>query len=123
MCNQQPVDHGSLATNRPALAVLVVTSDAALAELLREGLRREGYRQASAVGGTEARDLLRRWQFDLVIIDSDLPDTQCFVLCAELRRWTEMPIIMIGDNLQPWGLRLSGPSPKWGILMSSDSFH
>src|SRR4029453_17944284 len=53
--------------------VLVVDDEAVVLTVLREALRRGGYRVTTAASGEEAIDLMRRRRFDLVLTDKNLP--------------------------------------------------
>ena len=53
--------------------VLVVDDEAVVLTVLREALRRGGYRVTTAASGEEAIDLMRQRRFDLVLTDKNLP--------------------------------------------------
>ena len=53
--------------------VLVVDDEAVVLTVLREALRRGGYRVTTAASGEEAIDLMQRRTFDLVLTDKNLP--------------------------------------------------
>jgi CheY-like chemotaxis protein len=53
--------------------VLLVDDEALALTVLREALRRGGYRVTTAGSGVEAMELLRRRSFDLVLAGTDLP--------------------------------------------------
>ncbi|MET9227770.1 response regulator transcription factor [Lentzea sp. NPDC003310] len=72
--------------------VLLVEDDEAIAESLGVGLARYGFVVQRT--GTGAQALAARG-FDLVLLDLGLPDMDGLDLCRELRRRTEVPIIVI----------------------------
>ncbi|MEO8477798.1 MAG: response regulator transcription factor [Actinomycetota bacterium] len=75
--------------------VLVVEDEVAISEPLADHLSREGF-DAEVVGtlatATEAFD---RFQPDLVLLDVMLPDGDGRDLCRDLRRRSDIPIIML----------------------------
>ena len=77
--------------------VLVVDDDPEIASLLSRYLQGQGLEVRIAGNGVQARDALVRPDFDLVLLDLGLPDTDGFALMRELRqRWTGPIIIVTG---------------------------
>ena len=75
--------------------VLVVEDEGAIAEPLAEHLAREGF-DAEVVGSIEAADdAFRRQTPDLVLLDVMLPDGDGRDLCREIRKGSDVPIIML----------------------------
>lgn len=74
------------------MRILVVEDDAAIAEPLAIGLRREGFEVSSARTGAEA---LAAAPADLVLLDLGLPDGHGFEVCRRLRARSEVPIIIV----------------------------
>ena len=72
--------------------VLIVEDEDAIAEPLAEGLRREGFFVDRAATGQAALDAAEP---DLVLLDVGLPDTDGLSVCRELRRRSQVPIIMV----------------------------
>jgi two-component system phosphate regulon response regulator PhoB len=78
--------------------VLVAEDEAALAELLKYNLEREGYRVSSARDGEEALLLAAESAPDLVILDWMLPKAAGIEVCRQLRARKETrntPIVML----------------------------
>jgi two-component system OmpR family response regulator len=75
--------------------VLVVDDDAETRELLREYLQKQGYRVSTAADGRALRQALERSRPDLVVLDLMLPGEDGLQLCAELRRRSNVPVIML----------------------------
>jgi DNA-binding response OmpR family regulator len=75
--------------------VLVVEDEAKLRELLRSYFEREGMVVLSTGSGSEAIDLARRGQPDLVILDLGLPDIPGEDVAQDLRTLTNVPILML----------------------------
>jgi two-component system, OmpR family, response regulator RegX3 len=75
--------------------VLVVEDETAIAEPLTEHLIREGF-EAEVAGTLEAgREAFRRLGPDLVLLDVMLPDGDGRDLCREIRKGSDVPIIML----------------------------
>ncbi|MBL8492161.1 MAG: response regulator transcription factor [Rhodocyclaceae bacterium] len=58
----------------PNSHLLLVEDDLALADGLGRSLRQDGYRVATAASAAEARDLIARQGFDVLVLDLGLPD-------------------------------------------------
>ncbi|MFE6733730.1 response regulator transcription factor [Microbacterium sp. NPDC057650] len=68
--------------------VLVVDDEPQLADLIARHLSREGYETASAIDGIAALTLAANDDFDLAIVDANLPGMNGFELCRRLRQQT-----------------------------------
>lgn len=75
--------------------LLVVDDDPRLADLLRRYLSRQGYAVSVAGDGVAAEAQLRRFVFDLVVLDVMLPDRDGFALAREIRRRSDVPILFL----------------------------
>ena len=76
--------------------VLVAEADAACRENFAALLRREGYEVAAAKTGTKALELLRGAEFDLALLDSELPDLRGLdLLNAALKLRPETPFALL----------------------------
>jgi len=78
--------------------ILIVEDEAALVELLRYNLEKEGFRVASAGDGEEALSVIAENPPDLVILDWMLPLVSGLEVCRQIRRKTEtreLPVIML----------------------------
>jgi signal transduction histidine kinase/DNA-binding response OmpR family regulator len=87
-----------LAKYRRGLPVLVVDDDAALRELLRRILEREGFTVTEADNGRVALERARERAPGLVVLDLMMPEMDGFEFVAEFRRheaWRAIPIIVV----------------------------
>jgi two-component system, OmpR family, response regulator RegX3 len=75
--------------------VLVVEDESAISEPLAGHLEREGFEREMAASLAEARDALRRSAPDFILLDVMLPDGDGRDLCREIRRGSDVPIIML----------------------------
>ncbi len=75
--------------------ILVVEDEASFVEALSIGLRREGFEVVVAVDGAEALARFDEVQPDLVLLDVMLPKVTGLEVCRQLRKKTQIPIIMV----------------------------
>lgn len=75
--------------------VLVVDDDREIRDLVSRFLRKQGFRVDTAADGAAMRDIAGRSNLDLVILDRVLPGEDGVELCAELRRTSRVPVIML----------------------------
>ncbi len=81
--------------------ILVVDDDVFLAKLLKHYLAEEGYTVDIACSGSEMYECIGEngVPYDLIILDLLLPDTDGITLAREIRRSSDVPIIMLtGKN-------------------------
>lgn len=75
--------------------ILVVDDEESIVQLITYNLRRSGYEVITALNGEDGLSLARSEQLDLVILDLMLPGMDGFDVCRELRKETELPILML----------------------------
>ncbi len=75
--------------------IFVVEDEASFVEALSIGLEREGFRVEVAVDGAEALDRFDAVNPDLVLLDVMLPKIGGIDVCRQLRKRTQVPIIMV----------------------------
>lgn len=75
--------------------ILVVDDEDAIVQLLSYNLKRAGYEVIAAQNGEEGLELARKESPDLVILDLMLPGMDGFDVCKELRRSSDIPILML----------------------------
>lgn len=75
--------------------LLVVDDDREIRDLLDRFLKKHGFRVTLARDGKEMRDALAGWRIDLVVLDLMLPGEDGVALCRELRRKSDIPVIML----------------------------
>ena len=83
------------APQNSSTTVLVVEDEEAFIDALSVGLRREGFSIEVARDGAEALDRFDEIAPDLVLLDVMLPNVSGIDVCRELRRRTDVPIIMV----------------------------
>lgn len=75
--------------------VLVIDDEAQIRKFLDIGLRAEGYEVLLAATGGEGLALAATRSPDLVILDIGLPDREGHDVLAELRQWSQVPVLML----------------------------
>ncbi|MFJ3031182.1 MtrAB system response regulator MtrA [Rothia terrae] len=75
--------------------ILVVDDDEALAEMVGIVLSQEGYESVFCTAGDQAVEAFEQHQPELVLLDLMLPGMNGIEVCTELRKVTEVPIIML----------------------------
>ena len=75
--------------------ILVVDDDTNICELLRLYLEKDGYRVKTVNDGAAAIEASGTYSPDLILLDIMLPKMDGWQVCRELRKTSEVPIIMI----------------------------
>lgn len=78
-----------------ATTILLADDDEMIVDILSHQLTREGYAVVSAGDGIRALELARTQQPDLVLLDVMMPGMQGWEVCRELRRTSDVPILML----------------------------
>ncbi|HKI66444.1 MAG TPA: response regulator transcription factor [Solirubrobacterales bacterium] len=75
--------------------ILLVDDEQSVQTLLSYPLRKDGYHVTSALDGHEALERFAEARFDLVVLDLMLPKLDGVEVCRQLRRTSQVPIIML----------------------------
>ncbi|MBR6679913.1 MAG: response regulator transcription factor [Clostridia bacterium] len=75
--------------------ILVVDDEARIRSIIKKYAEFEGYRVYEAADGMEAVHLCRSNEFDIVIMDIMMPELDGFSACREIRKNSQIPIIML----------------------------
>ncbi|TAA67481.1 response regulator transcription factor [Planococcus salinarum] len=74
---------------------MLVDDEKRMLDLLELYLKPHGYRCKKAVGANEALTLLEMEAFDIVLLDIMMPEMDGWKLCREIRKFSDVPIIML----------------------------
>ncbi len=74
--------------------ILVVEDESKLAHLLKQYLEAEGYRVRCFQDGSDVLAWLDKNHADLMVLDLMLPGSDGMTVCSQVRRFSDMPIIM-----------------------------
>jgi len=76
--------------------ILVVEDERKIADALKMGLTEDGYNVQTAHNGNFAWKLLQEENYDLVVLDINLPGVNGYELCKRIRnKDTQVPVIML----------------------------
>ncbi len=75
--------------------VLVVDDDANIADIIRMYLEKEGYEVTTAQNGVKALEAFREEAPSIVLLDIMMPEMDGWQVCREIRRISNIPIIML----------------------------
>lgn len=75
-------------------SILVVEDEVALAEVIRDYLVAAGMRVELRVEGTRAAEIALSGRHDLLVLDLMLPGVDGLTICREIRKTSDLPIIM-----------------------------
>lgn len=75
--------------------ILIVDDDMHIAELVSLYVEKEGYETKEVYDGREAIQAVSAFQPDLVLLDLMLPGMDGYQVCAEIRKTSLVPIIML----------------------------
>ncbi len=77
------------------LKLLIVDDNKQITSILEEYAKKEGYQTLIAFDGEQAMDLFEKEKPDIVLLDVMMPKKDGFAVCREIRRTSNVPIIMI----------------------------
>ena len=90
--------------------ILVVDDEARIRSIIKKYAEFEGHTVTEAADGMEAVHLCRSYEFDIVIMDIMMPELDGFSSCREIRKQSDVPIIMLSargeeyDKINGFGL-------------------
>jgi two-component system KDP operon response regulator KdpE len=79
----------------PPARVLVIDDEVQIRRFLDISLRTQGYAVAQAATAADGLRQLAEDGADLVVLDIGLPDMEGHEVLAELRQWSQVPVIML----------------------------
>lgn len=74
--------------------ILVIEDEEKISGIVKAYLEREGFTVTLADNGEKALQLVKR-DYDLIILDLMLPDMEGETVCARIREFSDVPIIML----------------------------
>lgn len=78
-----------------ATKVLVVDDDVNIVKLIKLYLEKEDYKVCTANNGKEALDVFKREKPSIIILDIMMPEMDGNQVCREIRKTSDVPIIML----------------------------
>lgn len=81
--------------HRSGYKIMVADDDPNVHQSLNAYFRREGYQMLSAYDGAQAVELARKSRPDMMILDIMMPGMDGLMVCREIRKESNLPIIML----------------------------
>lgn len=75
--------------------ILIVDDEPNIVTLISRYAQREGYNIVTASDGKEAIDKCQSEDFDVIIMDVMMPDTDGFTACKKTKEFKDVPVIML----------------------------
>jgi two-component system KDP operon response regulator KdpE len=79
----------------PNATILVIDDEPQIRRVVRNALEGEGVRVSEAATGREGIDRAAAERPDLIVLDLGLPDVAGASVCAEVRKWSSAPIVVL----------------------------
>ena len=98
-----------------AKKILVVDDEKRIVDILIAYLERDGYQVIAAYDGKSALELARSNSPDLIILDLMLPEISGWDVCRELRKESDVPVIMLTA-------RVDTPDKIIGLEIGADDY-
>ncbi|MDR1916191.1 MAG: response regulator transcription factor [Synergistaceae bacterium] len=78
------------------IRLLVADMDASVREIIRYCVRDEGWVCDEAKDGITVLKLLRRKEYNLIILEAELPEITGEIVCRQIRKSSRVPVIFLG---------------------------
>lgn len=75
--------------------ILIVDDEDKIRDIIKKYAAFDGYEVDEASGGLEAVSKCREREYDIIILDIMMPDLDGFSVCREIRKKSNVPIIML----------------------------
>ena len=99
-------------------SILIVDDSPVVVEAVKEALAGDGYTVFTAYDGIEALDMVKRYEFDLILLDIDMPRMNGYQVCKLLKndpKFKRIPIVMLTA-------KTSEADRLWGKKAGSDEY-
>lgn len=78
-----------------SIRILIVDDEELIRDMIKEYISLENYEADEAADGAEALSLVQQKQYDLIILDVMMPKYDGWSFCREIRKTSQIPIIML----------------------------
>ena len=75
--------------------ILIADDEPDIIELIKRNAQREGYEVTAVSDGTQAIEVCQREDFDAIVLDVMMPDTDGFTACKKIRATKDIPVLML----------------------------
>ena len=76
-------------------SILIVEDEESIIKLITAILKTDGYSVSEAKNGKDAESIISSYPPDLILLDLGLPDTDGIRIIKNLRKWSNIPVIVI----------------------------
>ena len=83
-------------------SVLIIEDEENISEAIQYNLRQNGYQVLAAEDGLKGLGIIENQQVDLLILDIMLPGMDGLDVCKEIRKTSNMPIIMLTAKIEEY---------------------
>lgn len=77
--------------------ILLIDDDIVLLKAMKHFFEKRDFEVFCAADGTSALQMAKTIKLDCIVLDIQLPDTNGFVLCEQLRAFTTLPLIFLSS--------------------------
>lgn len=82
--------------------ILVVDDEVRIRSMVRKYAEFEGHKVSEAADGMSAVSLCKENDFDMIIMDIMMPELDGFSACREIRKFSQIPIIMLSARAEEY---------------------
>ena len=75
--------------------ILIVDDEPDIIQLIERYAKRDGYETRSASDGSEAIEICRNEDFDMIVMDVMMPDIDGFTACKKIHEFKDIPVLML----------------------------
>lgn len=75
--------------------ILIADDEPDIVTLIKRNLEREGYSVTTVDDGAKAVEICKREDFDLIVMDVMMPDTDGFTACKKIKESKDIPVLML----------------------------
>ena len=84
------------------MKVLVVDDEELIRGVIREYLEIEGYQVVEAENGRNALEVVRREDFDIMVMDIMMPELDGYQACREIKKEKDIPCLMLSARAEEY---------------------
>ncbi len=75
--------------------MLIADDEQNICDMIRRYAERDGFEVTAVEDGSEAVELCRKEDYDILILDVMMPDTDGFTACRKIKEFKDIPVLML----------------------------
>lgn len=75
--------------------ILIADDEKDISTLIKRYAERDGFEVVAVEDGSEAVEICRKEDFDVIIMDVIMPDTDGFTACRKIKQFKDIPVLML----------------------------